>query len=112
MTQTQNPDLVKDLFSFPGIENLSAGIIEDNLFRISKKGNDTPVVMELPVNNYLKTPEEIEMEFLRLTHSRKVAFHERQDSLDNTDTSTSQSNAYMNIHNLEVTLSGFMEENY
>jgi hypothetical protein len=68
--------------------------------------------MQLPVNNYLKAPEEIETEFHYVLNSRKSASPEKNDSLENDAVSIIETGGYMSIHNLEVTLSGFMEENY
>ena len=112
MTETQNLDAVKNLFSFSAIEDLSVTLAEDNLFRITKRSNEPSPSMQLPVNNYLKTPEEIEAEFHYMINSRKAVSGERKESQDNDGRSTSETEGYMSIHNLEVTLSGFMEENY
>ena len=65
--------------------------------------------MELPVNNYLKTPDEIELEFRYGINPRRLNL--RKDNLSNV-TSTMQKDGYLNIHNLDEALSGFMEENY
>jgi len=63
-----------------------------------------------PINNYLKTPEEIEEEF-----SHHVNFHR---IIVATELSGSfaqlieHKDGYINIHDPEVTKQGFMEENY
>jgi hypothetical protein len=112
MNETQNLKPVMNLLSFSSLENLSVSTLEDNFFRITKKSNETPEAMELPVNNYLKTPEEIEREFQSGISSRKAVFQKRKDSLNNSGASIRKTGGYINIHNLDEALSGFMEENY
>ncbi len=65
--------------------------------------------MELPVNNYLKTPDEIELEFQYGINPRKLSL--RKDNLHDV-ASIIKTGGYLNIHNLDEALSGFMEENY
>jgi hypothetical protein len=112
MNQTKNLKPVMNLLSFSGLENLSVSILEDKFLRITKKNSETSGAMELPVNNYLKTPEEIEREFQSGISSRKAVFQKRKDSLNNSDESTRKRDGYINIHNPDEALSGFMEENY
>jgi hypothetical protein len=111
MTQTQNLDAVKNLFSFSSLKNLPAPGAEDNFLKIIKKDNETSAAMELPVNNYLKTPEEIEKEF-NLINSHKAAFQERKDSSAYDDAPISERPGYINIHSLDEALLVSMEENY
>ena len=106
MTQTQNIDVSEKVFPFSSIENLSV-ILKEDITTRSKKNNE--VRMELPVNNYLKTPEEIEMEFKYGINPRKLNL--RKESLARV-TSITTTDGYLNIHNLDEALSGFMEENY
>lgn len=75
---------------------------EDELFRARRRRDQVLLAAALPVNNYLKTPEEIETEFLCSLHTRKT----------DTGMSTPTMDGYTNIHELEKAFSGFMEENY
>jgi hypothetical protein len=56
-------------------------------------------MLEQPVNNYLKSQEEMEREFCFVISSR--------DSMLSINT-----DGYINIHNPEEKFSGYMEENY
>ena len=105
MIQTQRPDIAGHLFPFSDIQNLSISIKEIEVLKSSED------VMELPVNNYLKTPMEIEMEFQYGINPRKIGLHERKGHF-NHGTSITNTDGYLNIHDLDQIISGFMEENY
>jgi len=62
------------------------------------------------VNNYLKTPEEIEAEFCRAMNSNRAIFAEHKDLFDTYERfiKNRSDNAYSPDNNP----SGFMEENY
>ena len=107
MIQTHDKEVAQNVFPFSGIENLSVILKEETTLRITK--NKEEGVMELPVNNYLKTPDEIELEFRYGINPRKVNL--RKDNL-NEIASIIKTDGYLNIHNLDEALSGFMEENY
>jgi hypothetical protein len=107
MTQTHTIDVSQEVFPFSSIENLSTILRDEKPARISRK--NTEGVMELPVNNYLKTPDEIEMEFRYGINPRKLNL--RKESLNDV-ASITKTDGYLNIHNLDEALSGFMEENY
>jgi hypothetical protein len=102
MIQTQKKEITRDLV----IEHLSVVLGEEKFLGIikSKEG-----VMELPVNNYLKTPGEIELEFRYGISPRKS--NSRRDRPDDV-VSISKTDGYLNIHDLDEALSGFMEQNY
>src|SRR6266496_2270549 len=103
MNQTQDLEVLRNLFSFSAIKE-----VKETLFRISKDNKIKVAAIELPINNYLKTPEEIEEEFQYGTNVRKANFlQERKDSL-NYGVSISKTDGYLNIHNLDEALSGFM----
>ena len=105
MIQTQKPDIAEHLFPFSDIQHLSISVKETEVLDSSED------VMELPVNNYLKTPMEIQMEFQYGIHPRKIGLHEKKSSL-NQRTSIINTDGYLDIHNLDKLVSGFMEENY
>ena len=106
MIQTQKKDVTRDLLPFSNIETLSVFLKGENRVKVA---GDSEGVMELPVNNYLKTPDEIEIEFRYGINPRKLNL--RKDNL-NGITSIIKTDGYLNIHNLDEALSGFMEENY
>jgi hypothetical protein len=112
MTETKNLKPVMNLLSISGMENMSVSGTEDKFFPVTKTSTETPQAMELPVNNYLKTPEEIEREFQSGLSSRKAAFQKRKETLNSYGTSANKTGGYIAIHNLDDALSGFMEENY
>lgn len=63
-----------------------------------------------PINNYLKTPEEIEAEFSHQVNFQRVAIAaELTGSLVQL---IEHKDGYINIHDPEVMKQGFMEENY
>ena len=111
MTLTENFSTVMDLLPFSRIENISVAM-EDSIFRITKKNNEPASAMELAVNNYLKTPEEIEREFHQATHVRTPDTHKGKDNSDNSLVSINKTDEFMIMHNADEILSGFMEENY
>lgn len=111
MNQTDTINPMENLFSFSGIENFSVIITGETLFKRNGRNERMPT-MEQPVNNYLKTPEEIEAEFCFVINTRKTDFDESDDSNDTYGRLTKKTDGYMNIHNLDEKLSGFMEENY
>lgn len=111
MNQTKNPNHLENPFSFSLTENLSVSVIDENMFRF-EEGNGIRATMQQPVNNYLKSPEEIEAEFCFVINSRKAAYQDADDRYDTYGRLKMNTDGYMNIHNLDEALSGFMEENY
>jgi hypothetical protein len=68
--------------------------------------------MQLPVNNYLKTPQEIQMEFQYGINPRKIGAYDRKSGFNTKGSLVITTDGYVNIQSLDETLSGFMEENY
>lgn len=83
-------------------ENLS--ISDGRVFNFGKN--------EDAVNNYLKTPEEMEAEFCFVINTRRARYQERDSMMDLAGNSNFKTDGYMNTSNLDETFSGFMEENY
>ena len=106
MTQIEQLNVPQDLFPFSNLDGLSARLTQENPVRGFRNIDG---LMELPVNNYLKTPEEIDMEFRYGINPRKLNL-KRENLHDFTSITTTD--GYLNIHNLDEALSGFMEENY
>ena len=105
MTQSQQIIAAQNLFPFSNIENLTDLLTQEK----PRVSNSNEAIMPLPVNNYLKTPDEIEMEFRYGINPRKLNL--RKDNLHDV-ASIMTTDGYLNIHNLDEALSGFMEENY
>jgi hypothetical protein len=99
---------VKNQFSFSGTGSFSMAI-EKKKFEITKNNDPLPV-MQQPVNNYLKTPEEMEADFCFVINSRRA--FETDDSFDTYGRQIKRTDGYMNIQGLDKILSGSMEENY
>ena len=112
MNQTETINPMENPFSFSGIENFSITLTGDSLFKVEGRRNERMSAMEQPVNNYLKTPEEMAAEFCFVINSRKASIYESDDSNDTYGRLMKNTDGYMNIHSLDEKLSGFMEENY
>ena len=106
MTKTLTTDIAGSAFPFVDTELLAVAVKEQMLRQITEINNGC--AMELPVNNYLKTQKEIELEFQNGIDHRKNGY-ERSNGLLSPNTTT---DGYLNIHDLDNSLSGFMEENY
>jgi len=79
----------------PAMEEQKLQVTQEIIFRSDTKKPGT--MMTKPVNNYLKTEEEIETEFC----------------FANLDKLKLNKDGYSNIHSLDnITISGTMEENY
>jgi hypothetical protein len=87
-------------------DRLSLSVSDESLFRFAE--TPRPTVME--INNYLKTPEEMEAEFCFVINTRKAPYYEVDDSFDTYGRIRKKTDGYINMPNLD--LSGFMEENY
>ena len=100
---------VKNQFSFSGTGNFSIAI-EEKIFESVGNSNESLPATEQPVNNYLKTPEEMEADFCFVINSRRA--FEKDDSFDTYGRLIMRTDGYMNIQGLDEILSGSMEENY
>ena len=77
------------------------------------KKNPIMSIMELPINNFVKTLKEIEVEFCFLVSSFKNALTEIPEALDSYGRMLKKLDGNINIHSLDTALSsGSMEENY
>ena len=101
---------MENQFSFPGTDDLSI-TVDEKIFKVGGNSNEPLRAMDQPVNNYLKTPEEMEADFCFVVNPRS-AFPERSDSFDSYGRLIKRTDGYMNIHGLDEVLSGPMEENY
>jgi len=83
-------------------ENLS--ISNGHVFNIERK--------EDRVNDYLKSPEEMEAEFCFVINTRRAKYQDRENMMDLAGKLNLKTDGYMNTSTLDETFSGFMEENY
>ena len=83
-------------------ENLS--IADGHVFNNEKRENR--------VNDYLKSPEEMEAEFCFVINTRRAKYQDRESMLDLAGKLNLKTDGYMNTSTLDETFSGFMEENY
>ncbi|MGZ8559735.1 MAG: hypothetical protein ACXWWC_15435 [Chitinophagaceae bacterium] len=88
-------------FSFAEIKKT---VLNGNPYRIMRFDKN----LETTINNYLKSPEEIDAEFTLEMNNSKTMFEEHDDHFDTYGRLINNSNAY----NPDYTNSGFMEENY
>jgi hypothetical protein len=111
MNFTENFSQVIDLFPFSRIENKSA-VTEETVYRNTKNSNEAALPMEMPVNNYLKTPAEIEREFHQATDVSIGNIQKIKSNSDNSVPPFIGNQTFIIMHNADEILSGFMEENY
>lgn len=83
--------------------------IEREVFRFEKTG--AAIQLEKTINDYLKTPEEMDAEFCMEITASKLMFKDRNDQLD-TYKRILQREGNNNSYIPDDTRSGFMEENY
>ena len=115
MNYTENVIQPESQFSFSGLNKFSAAIVSDErIIGVKQRANDMVSFMKHAINNFLKTPEEIEEEFCLVGTSYFAVFPEQNLGTGQYDTQSKHKDGFMNIHNPEevFNLSGFMEENY
>jgi hypothetical protein len=94
-------------FSLSGLKDSVVGFVHTQLNRLERKVEKNVLN---PVNNYLKTPEEIEADLsLQVNFQGVVLAVEMEQYFIRT---TAHKDGYINIHDPEVMNQGFMEENY
>lgn len=115
MNHTENVMQAENHFSFSSFNKFSASIVSDEtVIRVKRRANDIVLVMKNAVNNFLKTPEEIEAEFCLIKNSYGAVFSEQNSRTDSDDFQWKNRDGFLNIHTLEdaFRLSRDMEENY
>lgn len=83
-----------------------------NYFIPEKDEHDDIPRMELPVNNFLKTGEEIEAEFLFTMSSYKASLSKKENESDTYGRIAKKVESNSNVYNLYPFLCEPMEENY
>lgn len=99
-------------FSLTGMKNTVMNFVANQLFRFDRK--HIAAKMQEPVNNYLKTPEEIEQDFSIETCTPYNLFKEKtaEEIYLLTIQHSENKDGYLNIPDSVNINSGFMEENY
>jgi hypothetical protein len=67
---------------------------------------------ELPINNYLKTKDEIDTEFRFIASSQKIELKEKETSSASYGRIVKMAEAYSYLHSIDHALSAPLEENY
>jgi hypothetical protein len=99
------------LFSFTGFKNSAVSFIKESFSQIEKILPFKGMTDKEPVDNYLKSPEEMEAEFSFVMNTRKDDFDTRNDRYESYGRTPNNTDGYFNITHPEQH-SGFMEENY
>jgi len=108
MTEMQvNERATVDLFPISEMNDLTVILAEDE--KILSITNNDEGIMELPVNNYLKTPDEMELEFRYGINPRSLNLGK---SVMKAIAPITKTDGFPNIHDPDAALRGFMEENY
>jgi 16S rRNA C967 or C1407 C5-methylase (RsmB/RsmF family) len=94
-------------FSFSGLKDTVVNFVSSQLNRLDK-AVEKQVLQS--INNYLKTPEEIDADF-----SHQINFQGMVVAVEKNSSYTKlveYKDGYINIHDPESITQGFMEENY
>lgn len=99
--------IAETTFSFSELKKNVTGAIEKQIFRFEKHRTD----LVKTINNYLKTPEEMDAEFSLEMNANKLMMKEYTGIFDTYDTIIN-TDGNTNTYGPDDTPSGFMEENY
>jgi len=110
MDQVKTPK-TESLFSLTGMKNSAVSFIKESFIQIEKILPFKGKLDKEPVDNYLKSPEEIEAEFSFVMSTRKTDYDRRNDRHETYGRIINNTDGYLNITNPDQP-SGFMEENY
>jgi hypothetical protein len=92
------------MFSLTEFKNSAVSFIKESFMQIERIFPFKGMTDKEPVDNYLKSPEEIEAEF-------SFVLNDRTDKLETYGRTFNNTDGYSNIMNFDQP-SGFMEENY
>ena len=98
------------LFSFSELRKEVANSGEKKIFGFEKTRTD--LSLEQTINNYLKTPAEMDAEFSLEMNTGKLMIREHTDSYDTYGRLVEYNEGNTNTYSPDNTPSGFMEENY
>lgn len=101
--------IAETTFSFSDLKKNVTGAIEKQIFRFEKNRTD----LVKTINNYLKTPEEMDAEFCLEMNMNKLMMKEYTGIFDTYDRMIIKNmDGDTNTYGPDDTPSGFMEENY
>ena len=100
--------IAETTFSFSELKKNVAGVIENKTFRFEKTRTDSVKT----INNYLKTPEEMDAEFCLEMNMNKLMTKEYAGIFDTYGRVIKNKDGNTNTYSSDDTPSGFMEENY
>jgi len=100
----------KSTFSFSELRKKVMGLSEKKIFGFEK--SSTNLSLEQTINNYLKTPEEMDAEFSLEMNTGKLMIQEHTDLFDTYGRLVEYKDDTSNTYSPDGTPSGFMEENY
>ena len=100
--------IAETTFSFSELKKNVTGAIEKQIFRFEKHRTD----LVKTINNYLKTPEEMDAEFFLEMSTNKLMMKEYTGIFDTYDRIVKNKDGNTNTYGPDDTPSGFMEENY
>jgi hypothetical protein len=97
-------------FSFSELRKKVVELSEKKIIGFEKKLGDLPIVKT--INNYLKTPEEMDADFFLEMNATKLMFKEHPGTFDTYGRVIKNKDGNTNTYSPDDTHSGFMEENY
>ena len=100
--------IAETTFSFSDLKKNVTGVIEKQIFRFEKSRTE----LVKTINNYLKTPEEMDAEFFLEMNMNKLTTKEYTGIYDTYDRIIKNKDRNTNTYGPDDTPSGFMEENY
>jgi hypothetical protein len=84
----------------------------EQFYSLSKRETDSFSAPELPINNYLKTKDEIDAEFRFVASSHKMELKEKETPSASYGRIVKMAEAYSYLHSIDQALSAPLEENY
>lgn len=96
-------------FSFSELKQ-NVAIFEKTIFGVEK--NHANLALVQPINNYLKTPEEMDAEFSLEMNINKSILKEHRDIFDTYGRVIKNKDKNIYAYSPDDTRSGYMEENY
>ena len=100
--------IAETTISFSEIKKNTTGIVEGKMFRFERTRTDSVKM----INNYLKTPEEMDAEFCLEMNTNKLVMKEYTGVSDTYGRILKNKDGNSNTYSPDDTHSGFMEENY
>jgi len=100
--------IAETAISFSEFKKNTTTVVENKTFRFERTRTDTVKM----INNYLKSPEEMDAEFCLEMNTNKLMIKEYTGIFDTYGTINKNKDGNINTYSPDDTHSGFMEENY